>query len=145
MKRSLMIALALLATLGIAGWLRTFTRAEKPRVVASSKVETEYSVESTSPPTPLPTMSASTVIAMAPAPAHVPEVVAPHTEEEEQARHIDELVDTGRIGEAHAEAMDFVQQHPFGELATHVMNLMGVHPRPAGAVPPTPPPDSPGR
>jgi hypothetical protein len=31
--------------------------------------------------------------------------------------------------------MIFVQRHPSGPFSAHVMNLMGVHPRPAGAVP----------
>jgi hypothetical protein len=55
--------------------------------------------------------------------------------EERDARSIDALVALDRIAEAHSEAMLFVQHHPTGTLSEHVMNLMGVHPRPAGAVP----------
>src|SRR5271170_1682809 len=54
--------------------------------------------------------------------------------EEEEAKHIDSLVTLGRIGEAHTAAMIFVQHHPSGPFSSHVMNLMGVHPRPPGAV-----------
>jgi len=54
---------------------------------------------------------------------------------EEEAKRIDSLVALGRIGEAHTAAMIFVQHHPSGPFSTHVMNLMGVHPRPPGAVP----------
>jgi outer membrane protein assembly factor BamD (BamD/ComL family) len=55
--------------------------------------------------------------------------------EEREARSIDALVALGDIGEAHSEAMRFVQRHPAGPFTTHIMNLMGVHPRPPGAVP----------
>jgi hypothetical protein len=61
--------------------------------------------------------------------------------EEREARKIDALVALDRIGEAHTDAMIFVQHHPSGPFSQHVMNLMGVHPRPPGAVP-EPPPDS---
>lgn len=56
-------------------------------------------------------------------------------DEETEAKHIDSLVALGRIGEAHTAAMIFVQHHPSGPFSSHVMNLMGVHPRPPGAVP----------
>jgi hypothetical protein len=59
--------------------------------------------------------------------------------EEREARRIDALVALDRIGEAHTRAMIFVQHHPSGPFSEHVMNLMGVHPRPAGAVPELPP------
>jgi hypothetical protein len=59
--------------------------------------------------------------------------------EERAARKIDALVAVDRIGEAHTEAMIFVQHHPSGPFSQHVMNLMGVHPRPPGAVPEPPP------
>jgi hypothetical protein len=55
--------------------------------------------------------------------------------EERASRKIDALVQLDRIGEAHTEAMLFVQRHPSGPFSAHVMNLMGVHPRPPGAVP----------
>jgi hypothetical protein len=58
--------------------------------------------------------------------------------EEREARIIDALVALDRIGEAHSEAMLFVQHHPTGPFSAHVMNLMGVHPRPPGAVPEPP-------
>ena len=61
--------------------------------------------------------------------------------EEREARRIDALVALDRIGEAHTHAMIFVQHHPSGPFSQHVMNLLGVHPRPPGAVP-EPPPDS---
>lgn len=57
------------------------------------------------------------------------------TAEEREARRIDALVALDRIGEAHTEAMIFVQRHPSGPYSQHIMNLMGVHPRPPGAVP----------
>jgi hypothetical protein len=58
--------------------------------------------------------------------------------EEREARRIDALAALDRIGEAHTRAMIFVQHHPSGPFSQHVMNLMGVHPRPAGAVPEPP-------
>jgi hypothetical protein len=61
--------------------------------------------------------------------------------EEREARKIDALVALDRIGPAHTDAMLFVQRYPLGPYSQHVMNLMGVHPRPLGAVP-EPPPDS---
>jgi hypothetical protein len=50
--------------------------------------------------------------------------------EERAAKAIDALVSLNRIGEAHHEAELFIERWPTGERATHVMNLMGVHPRP---------------
>jgi hypothetical protein len=41
--------------------------------------------------------------------------------------------------------MIFVQHHPSGPFSAHVMNLMGVHPRPPGAVPEPPPETDEGR
>jgi hypothetical protein len=79
-------------------------------------------VASCTTPTPSPTLTPT------PTPAAA-------TDEETEAKHIDSLVALGRIGEAHTAAMIFVQHHPSGPFSTHVMNLMGVHPRPAGAVP----------
>jgi hypothetical protein len=61
--------------------------------------------------------------------------------EERDARRIDALVQLDRIGQAHTDAMLFVQRHPSGPFSGHVINLMGVHPRPPGAVP-EPPPDA---
>jgi hypothetical protein len=61
--------------------------------------------------------------------------------EEREARKIDALVALDRIGPAHTDAMLFVQRYPSGPYSQHIMNLMGVHPRPPGAVP-EPPPDS---
>jgi hypothetical protein len=58
--------------------------------------------------------------------------------EERDARTIDALVALDRIGEAHTDAMIFVQHHPSGPFSQHIMNLMGVHPRPPGAVPDPP-------
>jgi hypothetical protein len=55
--------------------------------------------------------------------------------EEREARAIDALVALDDIGEAHTEAMLFVQHHPSGPFTAHIVNLMGVHPRPPGAVP----------
>ena len=55
--------------------------------------------------------------------------------EERDARAIDALVALDDIGEAHTEAMLFVQHHPSGPFTLHIANLMGVHPRPPGAVP----------
>jgi hypothetical protein len=59
--------------------------------------------------------------------------------EEREARKVDALVALGRIGEAHTYAMLFVQRYPNGPFSQHIMNLMGVHPRPPGAVPEPPP------
>jgi hypothetical protein len=50
--------------------------------------------------------------------------------EERAAKAIDALVSLNRIGEAHREAELFIERWPSGERAVHVMNLMGVHPRP---------------
>jgi hypothetical protein len=50
--------------------------------------------------------------------------------EERAQRAIDALVALGSIGEAHREAEQFIERWPSGERAVHVMNLMGVHPRP---------------
>ncbi len=61
--------------------------------------------------------------------------------EEREARKIDALVALDRIGPAHTDAMLFVQRYPSGPYSQHIMNLMGVHPRPPGAVP-EPPPDA---
>jgi hypothetical protein len=61
--------------------------------------------------------------------------------EEREARKIDALVALDRIGPAHTDAMLFVQRYQSGPYSQHIMNLMGVHPRPPGAVP-EPPPDS---
>jgi len=58
--------------------------------------------------------------------------------EERDARRVDALVALDRLGEAHFEAMRFIQHHPSDALSSHVMNLMGVHRRPAGAVPEAP-------
>jgi hypothetical protein len=58
--------------------------------------------------------------------------------EEREARKIDALVALDRIGPAHTDAMLFVQRYPSGPYSQHVMNLMGVHPRPPGAVPEPP-------
>ena len=58
--------------------------------------------------------------------------------EEREARAIDALVALDDIGEAHTEAMLFVQHHPNGPFTTHIANLMGVHPRPPGEVPELP-------
>ena len=55
--------------------------------------------------------------------------------EERDARAIDALVALDQIGEAHTLAMLFVQHHPSGPFTAHIVNLMGVHPRPPGAVP----------
>jgi hypothetical protein len=66
--------------------------------------------------------------------ARAPEGESAEPAEVREARQIDELVSANRIGEAHTLAMAFVQRHPSGPYAQHVMNLMGVHPRPPGAV-----------
>jgi hypothetical protein len=55
--------------------------------------------------------------------------------DEREVRRIDALVALDRIGEAHSDALLFVQHHRSGPLFEHVANLMGVHPRPPGAVP----------
>jgi hypothetical protein len=62
-----------------------------------------------------------------------------------RASKIDALVQLDRIDEAQTDAMLFVQQNPSGPFSTHVMNLMGVHPRPPGAVPEPPPETDEGR
>lgn len=67
-----------------------------------------------------------------------PTSTAEPSAEEREAKRIDSLVALDRIGEAHTAAMLFVQRHPSGPFSAHVMNLMGVHPRPHGAVPEPP-------
>jgi hypothetical protein len=142
MNRTALAMVVIAGGLAITVGLRATSRnmAAVPSAMQSSPIAT-------------PAASIAPVAAVA-TPAAAPEVdsastasmptIAPPTDEEE-ARHIDDLVAAGRLGEAHAEAMDFVQEHPSGPLTSHVMNLMGVHARPAGAVPPTPRPDPSGR
>lgn len=106
------------------------------RVRASSESAETAAAEPPAPVvvTPRPVVTAAPAAPTAPRPAPPARLTA----EEVDSQHIDNLVATGDLGEAHAAAMDFVQEHPTGPLATHVMNLMGIHPRPAGAVPETP-------
>jgi hypothetical protein len=55
--------------------------------------------------------------------------------DERDARVVDALLALGQLREAHYRAQLFVQHHPDSPFAPHVMNLMGVHPRPPGVVP----------
>ncbi len=139
--RSATIALVMVGALaGLAG-LRWTAHEARPRSTAPAEASAPLSsaLQEISVPT------GQAVAAAAASPPPMPAAPAPRTDMEGDVRHIDDLVAAGRIGEAHAEAADFVQQHPTGPLAAHVMNLMGVHPRPAGAVPPTPRNDDLGR
>jgi hypothetical protein len=61
--------------------------------------------------------------------------------DERESRRVDALLALGQVHEAHYRAQLFVQHFPSSSYATHVMNLMGVHPRPPGVVPE--PPDEP--
>jgi hypothetical protein len=58
--------------------------------------------------------------------------------DERDSREVDALLALGRIQDAHWRAQLFVQHHPDSPYALHVMNLMGVHPRPPGVVPDPP-------
>lgn len=58
--------------------------------------------------------------------------------DERDARVVDALLAVGQLHEAHYRAQVFVQHHPGSPFAQHVMNLMGVHPRPPGVVPELP-------
>jgi hypothetical protein len=55
--------------------------------------------------------------------------------DERDSRAVDAWLALGQIGEAHYRAQLFVQHYPDSPFAHHVMNLMGVHPRPPGVVP----------
>jgi hypothetical protein len=143
MMRSAAIALVMVGALaGVAG-LRWMAHEARPRSNAPAK--TSEPLSSALPETATAMPAAQAVAATAASPLPMAEAPAPRTDMEGDVRHIDDLVAAGRVGEAHAEATDFVQQHPTGPLAVHVMALMGVHPRPAGAVPPTPRNDDFGR
>jgi hypothetical protein len=141
MKRSLLVALAVLGALVGAGGLRAILA--ETNAIASPAIHAHASSESASP-SAAPAEPPAAAIA-APAPSFVappavsaaPRPAAQATGEEAEAEYIDDLVASGDLGEAHAAAMDFVQEHPTGPFTAHVMNLMGVHPRPAGAVPQT--------
>ena len=58
--------------------------------------------------------------------------------DERDSRAVDALLALGQVGEAHYRAQLFVQHYPTSPYARHVMNLMGVHPRPPGVVPEPP-------
>jgi hypothetical protein len=58
--------------------------------------------------------------------------------DERDSRAVDAWLALGQIGEAHYRAQLFVQHYPDSPFAQHVMNLMGVHPRPPGVVPEPP-------
>jgi hypothetical protein len=58
--------------------------------------------------------------------------------DERDSRVVDALLAMGQLQEAHYRAQLFVQHHPDSPFARHVMNLMGVHPRPPGVVPEPP-------
>jgi hypothetical protein len=58
--------------------------------------------------------------------------------DERKSRVVDALLALGQLREAHYRAQLFVQHYPTSPYARHVMNLMGVHPRPAGVVPEPP-------
>jgi hypothetical protein len=58
--------------------------------------------------------------------------------DERDSRAVDAWLALGQIGEAHYRAQLFVQHYPDSPFAHHVMNLMGVHPRPPGVVPEPP-------
>lgn len=155
MKAPALAALAIAGALGSAVMLRVMAptppisnEPQLAQVPQSSPPQPPASMPGPPGPTTVATATALDLALAAPTSAPSSLSLGPATDtaaEAEQVHHIDELVAAGRLGEAHAEAMDFVQAHPSGAIAAHVMNLMGVHPRPAGAVPPTPAPDSPGR
>jgi hypothetical protein len=58
--------------------------------------------------------------------------------DERDSRAVDAWLALGQIGAAHYRAQLFVQHYPDSPFAQHVMNLMGVHPRPPGVVPEPP-------
>jgi len=113
--------------LGMGGILCALWAAERGAPVPESALNLREPT-----PTSAPAPETPPVLALAPAPAPTP---APETDEEREARRIDTLVALDRIGEAHSAAMAFIQRHPSGPYSAHVMNLMGVHPRPPGALP----------
>jgi|CZKU01.1.fsa_nt_gi hypothetical protein len=62
--------------------------------------------------------------------------------DERDSRVVDALLVQEHLQEAHYRAQLFVQHHPDSPYARHVMNLMGVHPRPPGVVPEPPDDDN---
>jgi hypothetical protein len=58
--------------------------------------------------------------------------------DERDSRVVDALLALGQVQEAHYRAQLFVQHHPDSPFARHVVDLMGVHPRPPGVVPEPP-------
>jgi hypothetical protein len=164
MGKTLLAVAAVVLALGVGAWMRSTktpppslaaVTASPPRI-ASATVPvpppsgvTPAPVLPTPPPGRAPTEAdlmdrirssdPATVVALA-RQARTLYPVGPGAEERE-ARKIDALVALDRIGPAHTDAMLFVQRYPSGPYSQHIMNLMGVHPRPPGAVP-EPPPDS---
>ncbi len=147
---------ALLLALGVGAWMRTQGDGRKPPAPAAMETTAtmspnpaQTSTDCQGPPGPreeVPSEAAlmdrlrladpTTVVALAREGAgRYPNGAGA---EEREARTIDALVALDRIGEAHTDAMIFVQHHPSGPFSQHVMNLMGVHPRPPGAVPEPP-------
>ena len=104
-----------------------------PRSAATWASPAPVASEAAPPPVSAPSLA----IASAPASTRGPESApAPSNgDEEREAQRIDALVALDRIGEAHSAAMAFIRHHPSGPYSAHVMNLMGVHPRPPGALP----------
>ena len=168
MGKSFVAILAVVVALGFGAWTRmgrglgspappaaTVTSmpvsiAAAPPIVTSPTTATASSTTSSSPPpypADLPTENDLMARLRAADPATVLALVREGKKrfpdgagaEEREARRIDALVALDRIGDAHTRAMIFVQHHPSGPFSEHVMNLMGVHPRPAGAVPELPP------
>jgi hypothetical protein len=131
-SRSAFGAFALILALGVAV-LASISR--EPWPARPSKGATLLAVTPVARPSLEPTASASVARSASEQALSSETNLANDGDEEHQVRQIDALVALDRIGEAHSAAMLFIQDHPSGPFSTHVMNLMGVHPRPPGAVP----------
>jgi hypothetical protein len=165
MSRSRFAVIGVALVTGLAAWVRTSRDHGQAQLVAASNSATATSTPTptatatpTSTPTPTSTATATSTStpdddeaalmdrlraadpAMALVIAREGNRRFPNgaRAEERAACIIDALVALDRIGEAHSDAMLFVQHHPTGPFSARVMNLMGVHPRPPGAVPEPP-------
>jgi hypothetical protein len=138
--RSWIAVLAVVLALGVGLWMRierregVRIRTEEAHSVSESETATTGTGATGQGPSPVAQSTAVPDVPVERTASSVREPTAAAAEASE-ARAIDELVAANRIGEAHHEAMLFVQRHPGGPYTAHVMNLMGVHPRPPGAVP----------
>lgn len=163
------VAIPILALIGGAAWIRSSCRAdhsatpEEP-VIEDSPTTVTDPAHPTLPEPLAPSARTATVVGDAAAvdseqafmdrlrradPAGVERLATEGAKkyrhgafaDERESRRVDALLALGQLNEAHYRAQLFVQHFPHSPYAIHVMNLMGVHPRPPGVVPE--PPDEP--